>query len=72
MVAIAGASLEGVLVVVCENDMASALGQALRLQTSLDIICLDQINIQHGDYIDIGVPLNDSIVPVGVKTLAFT
>ncbi|MGG3466805.1 ethanolamine ammonia-lyase reactivating factor EutA [Neobacillus pocheonensis] len=61
-----------ILLVVCENDMAKALGQALCLETSLDIICIDQINIQHGDYIDIGVPLNDSIVPVVVKTLAFT
>ncbi|MGG1678077.1 ethanolamine ammonia-lyase reactivating factor EutA [Neobacillus sp. NRS-1170] len=60
-----------ILVVVCENDMAKALGQALQLQFALDVICIDQINIEHGDYIDIGEPLTDTIVPVVVKTLAF-
>jgi ethanolamine utilization protein EutA len=60
-----------VLVVVCENDMAKALGQLLRLQTDYDVICIDQVVIDHGDYIDIGAPLHDSMVPVVVKTLAF-
>ncbi|MFJ5716951.1 ethanolamine ammonia-lyase reactivating factor EutA [Neobacillus sp. NPDC093127] len=61
-----------VLAVVCENDMAKALGQALRLQTKYQVICIDQIGIEHGDYIDIGAPLNDELVPVVVKTLAFS
>jgi ethanolamine utilization protein EutA len=61
-----------VLVVICENDMAKALGQALRLQNEIGVICIDQVVIEHGDYIDIGKPLNDKIVPVVVKTLAFT
>jgi ethanolamine utilization protein EutA len=61
-----------VLAVVCENDMAKALGQALRLQTKFQVICIDQIGIEHGDYIDIGAPLNDELVPVVVKTLAFS
>jgi ethanolamine utilization protein EutA len=61
-----------ILVVVCENDMAKALGQALMLQTKYEVICIDQIIIEHGDYIDIGEPLNDTLVPVVVKTLAFS
>ncbi len=63
-----------VLVVVCENDMAKALGQALRLQLAadMDVICIDQVVVEHGDYIDIGEPLNDTMVPVVVKTLAFS
>lgn len=63
-----------VLVVVCENDLAKALGQALRLQTygDYDVICIDQIIIDHGDYIDIGKLLYDTMVPVVVKTLAFS
>ncbi|MDN3016474.1 ethanolamine ammonia-lyase reactivating factor EutA [Paenibacillus sp. BSR1-1] len=60
-----------ILVIVCENDMAKALGQALQLQFAFDVICIDQINIGHGDYIDIGEPLTETIVPVVVKTLAF-
>jgi ethanolamine utilization protein EutA len=63
-----------VLVVICENDMAKALGQALRLYSAseIDVICIDQIVIDHGDYIDIGEPLHDTMVPVVVKTLAFS
>jgi ethanolamine utilization protein EutA len=61
-----------VLVVVCENDMAKALGQALQIQNDFGVICIDQVVIDHGDYIDIGEPLNDEMVPVVVKTLAFT
>lgn len=60
-----------IIVVICENDMAKALGQALRLHTPLEVICIDQISTEQGDYIDIGEPLNDTIVPVVVKTLAF-
>ncbi len=60
------------LVVVCENDMGKALGQALRLQFPLHVICIDQVVIDHGDYIDIGEPLYDAMVPVVVKTLAFS
>lgn len=61
-----------VLAVVCENDMGKALGQSLRLQHKLEVICIDQVIIEHGDYIDIGEPLNDTMVPVIVKTLAFS
>jgi ethanolamine utilization protein EutA len=63
-----------VLVVICENDMAKALGQALLLYSArdIDVICIDQIIIDHGDYIDIGEPLHDTMVPVVVKTLAFS
>ncbi|MCM3768531.1 ethanolamine ammonia-lyase reactivating factor EutA [Neobacillus niacini] len=63
-----------VLVVICENDMAKALGQLLRLYSvsAIDVICIDQIVIDHGDYIDIGEPLHDTMVPVVVKTLAFS
>lgn len=63
-----------ILVIICENDMAKALGQLLRLESKGDfvVICIDQVKIEHGDYIDIGEPLNDSMVPVVVKTLAFS
>ncbi|MGJ7913010.1 ethanolamine ammonia-lyase reactivating factor EutA [Neobacillus sp. LXY-1] len=64
-----------ILAVVCETDIAKALGQALRLHTSssnLGVICIDQIVVEHGDYIDIGETLHDSMVPVVVKTLAFS
>jgi ethanolamine utilization protein EutA len=60
-------------VVVCENDMAKALGQALYIRSSgkLKILCIDQIKVDHGDYLDLGEPIRDTMIPVIVKTLAF-
>jgi ethanolamine utilization protein EutA len=61
------------LVVVCENDMAKALGQALELRCrgKPAVVCIDQISVQHGDYIDFGEPIAGAMIPVVVKTLAF-
>ena len=61
------------LLVVVENDLAKALGQALIAQTGKGraIVCIDAIAVEHGDYIDIGSPVaNGNVVPVIVKTLA--
>jgi len=62
------------LCVVCENDMAKALGQALALRLGDDcrVLCIDQIRVEHGDYIDFGEPVSESVLPVVIKTLAFT
>ncbi|MGG1573475.1 ethanolamine ammonia-lyase reactivating factor EutA [Fictibacillus sp. NRS-1165] len=61
------------LVVLCEQDIAKALGQALAKQSKeLDIICLDQIDFTHGDYIDLGLPVAGEAISVSVKTLAFS
>ncbi|MBB3071322.1 ethanolamine utilization protein EutA [Paenibacillus baekrokdamisoli] len=63
----------GVLVIICENDMALALGQSLQKQVgnSLKLICIDQIKVEHGDYIDLGEPISGTMIPVVIKTLAF-
>ncbi|MFE4092108.1 ethanolamine ammonia-lyase reactivating factor EutA [Priestia sp. YIM B13484] len=61
------------LVVLCEQDIAKALGQALAKQKKeLEIICLDQIDFTHGDYIDLGLPVAGEAISVSVKTLAFS
>jgi ethanolamine utilization protein EutA len=62
-----------ILVVICENDIAKALGQLLVLQSNnkVDIISIDQVVVEQGDYIDIGETINHSMVPVVIKTLAF-
>ncbi|QWU16949.1 ethanolamine ammonia-lyase reactivating factor EutA [Paenibacillus sophorae] len=62
------------MVVVCEHDMAKALGQALSIRCGkrLGIVCIDQIRVERGDYIDIGEPLPGFLVPVVIKTLAFS
>ncbi|CAM5797641.1 MULTISPECIES: ethanolamine ammonia-lyase reactivating factor EutA [Brevibacillus] len=61
------------MIVVCETDMAKALGQALALRCKgqPEIICIDQVRVEYGDYIDLGEPISGSIIPVIVKTLAF-
>ena len=65
-------------IVICENDMAKALGQvmgriaALKSANIGSIVCLDKIKIRSGDYIDIGKPVMDGVaLPVVVKTLIF-
>lgn len=61
------------MVVVCENDLAKALGQSLdrRCGGRPGIVCIDQIRVEYGDYIDLGEPISGVMIPVVVKTLAF-
>ncbi|MEH7885389.1 ethanolamine ammonia-lyase reactivating factor EutA [Bacillus sp. JJ1609] len=60
------------IVIVLESDHAKVLGQTLILQDSQKtIVCIDQIKVEHGDYIDIGTLLQTNVVPVVVKTLTF-
>ncbi|PLT32695.1 ethanolamine ammonia-lyase reactivating factor EutA [Bacillus sp. V5-8f] len=61
-----------VLVLVLERDMARALGQSLQVKDPKQMcICIDQIKVEHGDYLDIGKQLQSGVVPVVTKTLAF-
>ncbi len=62
------------LIVVVEKDFSKALGQTLRarLKFQRDVICIDTVKVENGDYIDIGRELPQSrVVPVIVKTLLF-
>ena len=57
-----------------EADIGKVLGNALnvRLDFRKDVICIDGIRTQDGDYVDIGAPVADGhVVPVVVKTLIF-
>lgn len=61
------------LVVLIQQDMAAALGQLLAMQLpQVDLIVLDGIGTEDGDYIDIGTPMaNGRFVPVVIKEFMF-
>ncbi|MGV8981835.1 ethanolamine ammonia-lyase reactivating factor EutA [Clostridium sp.] len=61
-------------ILIVENDIAKVLGQTVyrQLDFKKEVICIDTINVENGDYIDIGKPLaNGRVVPVIIKTLIF-
>lgn len=71
---IADSPLQKPLVVVVEQDMAKALGQALmlRLEQHVPLLCMDGIHIPPGSYLDVAAPVaGGTAVPVIIKTLAF-
>lgn len=60
------------IVLVLQSDHAKVLGQTLlAMNVRQSVICIDQINVDHGDYMDIGRALESGVVPVVVKTLTF-
>lgn len=64
--------VQGPIIVLLENDFAKALGQVinLNLEEKREVICLDKISVVNGDYIDIGIPIGNTILVV-IKTLIF-
>ncbi|TXK76713.1 ethanolamine ammonia-lyase reactivating factor EutA [Paenibacillus sp. N3.4] len=66
-------SASEVMVIICEADIAKALGQSLarRCGQRPKVICIDQISVEHGDYVDLGELISGIMIPVVVKTLAF-
>ncbi|WP_328803969.1 ethanolamine ammonia-lyase reactivating factor EutA [Paenibacillus glycinis] len=66
---------ESILLLVCSNDMAKSLGNRLFGKLGepwrRKLVCLDQLVPQEGDYLDVGEPLREDVVPVIVKSLLF-
>lgn len=62
------------LIILVENDIAKILGQTIynKLSHQVEVICIDSIKVDNGDYIDIGCPVAEGkVVPVIIKTLVF-
>lgn len=62
------------LIIILEHDAAKVLGQTLnnKLAKQKEIVSLDGIKVQNGDYLDIGKPLaGGRVLPVIIKTLIF-
>ncbi len=61
------------LIIVIQRDYAQALGQLIKEHIgNRPLLVIDQVGIEEGDYIDIGLPLMDGrVVPLNVKTLVF-
>lgn len=59
-------------IITTEADMAKALGHALafRLPEQVPIMCLDNLRLKDGDFLDIGAPVGSgAALPVVIKTL---
>ena len=63
-------AVDGPCRIALENDMAKALGTALRLRLgeSREILCLDRLRLPDNCYLDVGLPVGPAL-PVVVKTL---
>ena len=59
-------------VVVARSDLAKALGQAMSTRLPGPLLCLDGVEVDNGDYIDIGAPVaQGTVLPLVIKTLVF-
>lgn len=63
---------KGPVILLLQEDFAKALSQMLHVHTQIKnpVICLDQLKLENGDYIDIGQPVG-SAVPIVLKTLIY-
>ncbi|SFE33910.1 ethanolamine utilization protein EutA [Peptostreptococcaceae bacterium pGA-8] len=62
------------VLVIVESDIGKVLGNALKvlMNQKRKVLCIDNIFVKDGDYVDIGEPVaNGRVVPVVTKTLIF-
>ena len=62
------------VILIFDQDMGGSVGIALRRETAIqnNLICMDELELEEGDWIDIGAPLySGQAFPVTVKSLVF-
>ncbi len=62
------------IIIIFGNDMGKLFGITMRDETSIksNVLCLDELQLEAGDWIDIGAPLSSTqAFPVTVKSLVF-
>ncbi|MHA1552630.1 MAG: ethanolamine ammonia-lyase reactivating factor EutA, partial [Candidatus Heimdallarchaeaceae archaeon] len=62
------------IILIFDQDMGGSVGIALRRETAIqdNLICMDELDLEEGDWIDIGAPLySGQAFPVTVKSLVF-
>ncbi|MCY3413550.1 MAG: ethanolamine ammonia-lyase reactivating factor EutA [Candidatus Heimdallarchaeota archaeon] len=62
------------IILIFEKDIANSVGNVTRRETSIkeNLISLDELQLEEGDWIDIGAPLiSGEVFPVTVKSLVF-
>jgi len=70
--AIVSGSGDREILVCVEQDMAKALGNAIRLLSpQTPCLCIDRVKLQQESYLDIGQPVGPAL-PVVVKTLVLS
>jgi ethanolamine utilization protein EutA len=67
-------SSKKMIILLFETDIAKMVGLMTRRETSIqhNLICIDELLLEEGDWIDIGAPLHfGQVFPVTVKSLVF-
>jgi len=61
------------LILVIEQDLGKVMGQTIKfINRDANVICIDQVKVNEGDYVDIGKSIaGGTVVPVIIKTLVF-
>ena len=62
------------LIVIVHHDIAKVLGQTLYalLGYKKDVVCIDSVQVDNGDYIDIGKPIAGGYCPSSLKLSCLT
>jgi len=62
------------IILIFERDIGNSIGNVIRRESAIksNLMSIDELNLQEGDWIDIGEPLiNGQVFPVTVKSLVF-